>query len=41
MIYPSHVQIVVMNNLVSKDVEDANEGFRDGDPVSKTSPEVV
>jgi hypothetical protein len=35
-----HVQIVVMNNWVSKDIKDADKGLGDGDPVSETGPEV-
>jgi hypothetical protein len=33
-------QIVVVNNLVSKDVKDADKGLGDGDPTSETGPEV-
>jgi hypothetical protein len=35
-----HVQVVVMNNLASEDIEDVEEGFGDGDPAGKTSLEV-
>jgi hypothetical protein len=35
-----HVQIVVMNHLASKDIEDADKCLRDSDPMSEAGPEV-
>jgi hypothetical protein len=35
-----HVQIVIVNNLASEDIEDSDESLGDSDPASETSPEV-